>query len=653
MTDATGDFRWGDIDERLLSPKTNDLAEEMQKRIAIGERTAALDTDRSGNTAGYLTRLFDFHEQLTNEWAERLYAAHREAWAQQNQSVSAAFIRAVRDHAITQLIAVRKSSVHAAVLLRGTQIGEQPNPIALGEWNRRMDRLAVRWSRRLEAEAVASEYQKSSHVDDDRRFELMAIEEARKSVPEDDKVRPKVGAVVVKNGKVLATAYRGEAAGNHAEYFALDNKLADDSAAGATVYTTLEPCTARNPPKIPCVERIIARKIKRVVIGMVDPDVKVRGLGLLKLRDANISIQFFQSDLMDQIEEMNRDFIKDRQSKAAHTGTDTTRDSVDVEPNDPRIYVDVLDRRGGFAGDAPPATVFRFRNGGGTVAHKIQLRPITSSLGEAVFEKVDSIAVGENREVLPKIERAGIFQKNDIADLLMKQWNAAGELTEEHAVPCSVTYEDYSGKLKFESTFDLVYFPIHDISRRNRVAKGKRRPNDRDLLQVRNVEFKRLSNTISLLPPKPKVFDLPPARPVIVPKRYGPGILKNDIGYTGLAVVNDGEPAYDLTISGVPIEGGRFAVHHGHTERLTKGDGESFYPCFIDMRLGGTSFGSGLFDFMRERHIPALTVPITYRDADNRWFQTDIAITRDVEKPGGLRLGWSQKQISDPASAAG
>jgi hypothetical protein len=114
------------------------------------------------------------------------------------------------------------------------------------------------------------------------------------------------------------------------------------------------------------------------------------------------------------------------------------------------------------------------------------------------------------------------------------------------------------------------------------------------------------------------------------------------------AVVNDGEPAYDITISGASLpDGARLAIHRGRTERLTKNDGEAFYPCFIDMKLGGT-FGSGLFDFMREREVSILTVPITYRDSGNCWFQTDITLERDVQKSGGLRLGWSQNRISSP-----
>jgi hypothetical protein len=118
------------------------------------------------------------------------------------------------------------------------------------------------------------------------------------------------------------------------------------------------------------------------------------------------------------------------------------------------------------------------------------------------------------------------------------------------------------------------------------------------------------------------------------------------MGYTGLGVLNDGEqPGYDLTIHDVQLDDGtKLVFHGGHTERLTKSDGEAFYPAFLDARLGGT-FGSELFDFMRERGIMKITVPIRYRDSNNSWYQTDVTLERDVQKSGGLRLGWTQKQI--------
>jgi len=317
VTDAS-ESRWEDLDQRLLSAKLQDISEEMQRRSNEGERKAASDAQRSGNSAGYLGRLFDFQEALTDEWAERVYTAHREVWSTQNRVVTSTFIRAVRDRAVNGLIAVRKSTVSSGVALRGQGIGERPNPVALGEWNRRMDRLAAKWNRKLEAAAVEEGYRSSRALpgDDDRRFALLEIEEARKSVPENDgRPHPMVGAVVVKNGKVLAVAHRGEAEGNHAEYIALEKRLSDAAVAGSTVYTTLEPCTTRNHPKIPCADRLVERKVARVVMGMLDPDTRITGRGQRKLRKANIATDFFPHDLMAEVEDLNREFAREIESK--------------------------------------------------------------------------------------------------------------------------------------------------------------------------------------------------------------------------------------------------------------------------------------------------------------------------------------------------
>jgi pyrimidine deaminase RibD-like protein len=145
---------------------------------------------------------------------------------------------------------------------------------------------------------------------DDRKFAKMAVEEARQSVPEDARIHPKVGAIVVKDGRVIGKAHRGESAEGHAEFTVLEKKLADVPLSGATVYTTLEPCTTRNHPKIPCAERLIERKVARVVIGMLDPDGRITGRGQRRLRGANIITDFFPHDLMMEVEELNRDFTR-------------------------------------------------------------------------------------------------------------------------------------------------------------------------------------------------------------------------------------------------------------------------------------------------------------------------------------------------------
>lgn len=163
----------------------------------------------------------------------------------------------------------------------------------------------------------------------ERRFMEMAIKEARQSVREDQRAHPKVGAVVVKNGEVLASAHRGELeAGEHAEYTALEKKLSDEAVAGATVYATLEPCTTRNHPKVPCAKRLIERRVQRVVIGMLDPNPAICGKGERLLRDHGIVVERFPHDLIVPLEELNRDFTR-AQSHGMEGRTPKSADTLD------------------------------------------------------------------------------------------------------------------------------------------------------------------------------------------------------------------------------------------------------------------------------------------------------------------------------------
>jgi pyrimidine deaminase RibD-like protein len=185
-------------------------------------------------------------------------------------------------------------------------------------------------------------FTKRSEKSTDRKFMLRAIGLARNCQSEVGKVSPKVGAVIARNGKALGEAFRGELApGEHAEFTLLEKKLAETALAGATLFTTLEPCTSRNGPKIACADRIIERRIKRVVIGTIDPNKSIRGGGELRLRAAGIEIARFDSDLMPKIEEINRDFMRQhpivfRQHRTKAETTDPVK-PTDVGPNGYRI----------------------------------------------------------------------------------------------------------------------------------------------------------------------------------------------------------------------------------------------------------------------------------------------------------------------------
>ncbi|MFI5181560.1 MAG: deaminase [Thermoanaerobaculia bacterium] len=190
--------------------------------------------------------------------------------------------------------------------------------------------------------AKAKRTQPSSERLSDRDLMLRAIELSRRCKSEPGKISPKVGAVVVRDGRVLGEAFRGElASGEHAEYSVLEKKLPNETLAGATLFTTLEPCTARHHPKISCAERIVERRIAKVIIGTLDPNKEILGGGELRLRDAGIHIARFDPDLMAVIEELNRNFSRQHRSyRLRNRSTSETTDPVEegqLGPNGHRI----------------------------------------------------------------------------------------------------------------------------------------------------------------------------------------------------------------------------------------------------------------------------------------------------------------------------
>jgi ATP-dependent DNA helicase RecG len=156
---------------------------------------------------------------------------------------------------------------------------------------------------------------------DIRKYMKMAIDVMDKSVqePRSDKVSPKVGAVLIKPSGEIETAYRGELRnGDHAEFTLLERKLRSVLLEGSILFATLEPCApgARKYPKLGCAERIVNARIKKVWIGIEDPDPSVDRKGIQYLIDNGIDVEMFHADFQEMIREANKQFIKEAEERA-------------------------------------------------------------------------------------------------------------------------------------------------------------------------------------------------------------------------------------------------------------------------------------------------------------------------------------------------
>ncbi len=138
----------------------------------------------------------------------------------------------------------------------------------------------------------------------DEEYMAIAISEAKKGLGKTSP-NPCVGAVIVKDGKVIAKGYHKKAGTPHAEIHAL--RAAGSNAAGATMYVTLEPCnhTGKTPP---CSHAVAKAGITRVVVGMEDPNPLVDGTGITYLREKNIEV--ISGVLEKQCRDINKPFIK-------------------------------------------------------------------------------------------------------------------------------------------------------------------------------------------------------------------------------------------------------------------------------------------------------------------------------------------------------
>jgi diaminohydroxyphosphoribosylaminopyrimidine deaminase/5-amino-6-(5-phosphoribosylamino)uracil reductase len=106
---------------------------------------------------------------------------------------------------------------------------------------------------------------------------------------------PMVGAVIVKNDRIISRGYHQRFGGNHAEINALKNAVEDVSA--STLYVTLEPCCHQGKTP-PCIDSIVEHKIARVVIGTIDPNplVSCQGINYLQSRGIEVKIGVLENN---------------------------------------------------------------------------------------------------------------------------------------------------------------------------------------------------------------------------------------------------------------------------------------------------------------------------------------------------------------------
>jgi diaminohydroxyphosphoribosylaminopyrimidine deaminase/5-amino-6-(5-phosphoribosylamino)uracil reductase len=117
---------------------------------------------------------------------------------------------------------------------------------------------------------------------------------------------PMVGALLVKNHRIISEGYHKQAGTPHAEAIAIDR--AGGKAAGSTLYVSLEPCCHKDKRTPPCTGKIISAGIRRVIVAMRDPNPRVAGKGIGELRKAGIEVT--SGILEEKARRLNESYIK-------------------------------------------------------------------------------------------------------------------------------------------------------------------------------------------------------------------------------------------------------------------------------------------------------------------------------------------------------
>ena len=141
-------------------------------------------------------------------------------------------------------------------------------------------------------------------MDNHQKFMSLALKLAKKAYPSPN---PRVGAVIVKNGRVIGNGYHKKYGETHAEVIAINSVSNKDELKGATLYVTLEPCSHHDKTP-PCTGTIIESGINEVIIGCEDENPKIDGI--LILREKGLKVEVIDDERCKKLNEAFFHWIK-------------------------------------------------------------------------------------------------------------------------------------------------------------------------------------------------------------------------------------------------------------------------------------------------------------------------------------------------------
>lgn len=187
--------------------------------------------------------------------------------------------------------------------------GVIPEPTVKSGWKKISKNVLIHFFEITETEDICLQFfyfEKRCYMDNN--FMYQAVKLAKKGFGLTNP-NPPVGALIIKSGKIIGTGLHKFYGGPHAEVNAINSLT--ENASGADLFVTLEPCShfGKTPP---CTDLIIKTGIKRVFIGMKDPNPLVSGNGIKKLREAGIEVvtEIYDNNLKSEISEMYEIFSK-------------------------------------------------------------------------------------------------------------------------------------------------------------------------------------------------------------------------------------------------------------------------------------------------------------------------------------------------------